>query len=480
MIKPRRELFFSEHLPACGRWAWPVALAMLVGLGLGACTEQESSQEAHERELAIAQKLKSLPYVATPRVSEENRGLRGVVAHDPERAYPGLNLYGSLTSLRAHLRSMSGEIVHSWDAEGVFTNRRDFPLGPGVLEALPDIPPGLLVAELYDRHLLTIETFSGLIKLDWDSKVVFARPNHAHHDVEVGPDGSLWVLTAAQRQVETGTEPITIIDDVIEHLAPDGALLQSYSIFEILAEDPGLRPLLAENIREARYWFQNLEQWEEARIGLHPSARSSFEGMFRLYDEAFVQKTRALEPSHALYVLRLTPADMLHSNSIEVLPAREDGLWESGNVLVSVRNLDLIAVVDLDARRVVWSWGPGEVSRQHQPSLLANGNLLIFDNGVAGGRSRVIELDPSRREIVWTYGDQEKDRFFCSAMGGVQGLPNGNVLITYSSAGRVFEVDRDGQVVWDFFNPNQGFNPFDQNSGVEVIESIYRLERVEP
>jgi hypothetical protein len=35
-------------------------------------------------------------------------------------------------------------------------------------------------------------------------------------------------------------------------------------------------------------------------------------------------------------------------------------------------------------------------------------------------------------------------------------LPNGNVLITESDGGRLFEVTRAGEIVWNFVNPTRG------------------------
>ena len=88
-----------------------------------------------------------------------------------------------------------------------------------------------------------------------------------------------------------------------------------------------------------------MDQWQETQIANKPAARADYEAMFRLYDEAFVQKTRTLARSAELYVLLLTPADILHANTLEILSGRPDGLWDEGHVLVSVRNLDLIAVL---------------------------------------------------------------------------------------------------------------------------------------
>ena len=45
--------------------------------------------------------------------------------------------------------------------------------------------------------------------------------------------------------------------------------------------------------------------------------------------------------------------------------------------------------------------------------------------------------------------------FFSAVQGAAQALPNGNVLVTESTKGRVFEVTRDGEIVWEFWNPDR-------------------------
>ena len=47
----------------------------------------------------------------------------------------------------------------------------------------------------------------------------------------------------------------------------------------------------------------------------------------------------------------------------------------------------------------------------------------------------------------------EADSFFSLLRGGNQRLPNGNTIITESDQGRVFEVTKDGKIVWEFYNP---------------------------
>ncbi len=44
-------------------------------------------------------------------------------------------------------------------------------------------------------------------------------------------------------------------------------------------------------------------------------------------------------------------------------------------------------------------------------------------------------------------------------MSGLQRLGNGNTLICEALTGRVFEVDTEGEIVWDYINPMYHPNP---------------------
>jgi hypothetical protein len=41
------------------------------------------------------------------------------------------------------------------------------------------------------------------------------------------------------------------------------------------------------------------------------------------------------------------------------------------------------------------------------------------------------------------------------SQGSVQPLPNGNMLVTEAEKGRVFELTRDKQIVWEFYHPEK-------------------------
>lgn len=78
----------------------------------------------------------------------------------------------------------------------------------------------------------------------------------------------------------------------------------------------------------------------------------------------------------------------------------------------------------------------------------------MFDNGLGRRWSRVIELDPLTKKIVWAYKAPNPADFYSATRGANQRLPNGNTLITNSDHGQVFEVTPDGEIVWEFLAPH--------------------------
>lgn len=132
---------------------------------------------------------------------------------------------------------------------------------------------------------------------------------------------------------------------------------------------------------------------------------------------------------------------------------KNDNCFQAGNWFLSFRNVNLIVILDKETKEIIWSWGPGELERQHSPKMLNNGNILIYDNGFNRGYTRVIELDPVKKEIVWEYKTNPPELFFSQSGGYAQRLPNENTLITDWEGGLVFEITKKGEIVWEWFNP---------------------------
>lgn len=108
-----------------------------------------------------------------------------------------------------------------------------------------------------------------------------------------------------------------------------------------------------------------------------------------------------------------------------------------------------------------WQWGgpfnelTGDDSKLFYHSHFSDvwdGGLLMFDNRTRELNSRLVEysFDGSSFEQTWEYMEPEPK--FENLLGDVQRIPVegcDNVLVSWSGQGRISEITRDGQVVWD-------------------------------
>jgi hypothetical protein len=125
------------------------------------------------------------------------------------------------------------------------------------------------------------------------------------------------------------------------------------------------------------------------------------------------------------------------------------------------------------------------------------GQFLIFNNGSRPEClcSSIDVWDPPVQEdgsyaledglpygpelLNWSYPAALDVSFFSPNISGVQPLPNGNMLICEGASGHVFEVTLEGNVVWDYVNPEGNFGIVPQ--GTEPIQNaVFRAYRYGP
>jgi outer membrane protein assembly factor BamB len=241
-------------------------------------------------------------------------------------------------------------------------------------------------------------------------------------------EGLIYVLTREAEILPRISEEIPVLHDFVAVLAPDGTELQKVSLLEAI---------------ERSDYSDVLERAVSSLA--HPSREIDVRG------------------------------DILHTNTLEILDGTLAGrlpAFRAGNVLVSMRHTNTIAVLDMNEAKIVWAMS-GPWVMQHQPTVLADGNMLLFDNLGAGGLSRVIEFDPGTQEIKWSYDGREYD-LYSHTIGSNQRLRNGNTLITDSDHGRAIEVTPSKRIVWEFRTPSRA------GDDREFIATLFELERLEP
>lgn len=146
--------------------------------------------------------------------------------------------------------------------------------------------------------------------------------------------------------------------------------------------------------------------------------------------------------------------DPFHPNDIEILPpelAAAFPLFVPGDLLISLRSINLVAVLDHATLRPKWS-GTGPWHQQHDPDFLPDGTISVFNNNMGLGASQIVVANPATGEHRVAFDGAARGNFYSWRRGRHQHLPNGNIVIAESERGRVIEVNRAGEIVWAFEN----------------------------
>ena len=355
--------------------------------------------------------VRALPYLQGYRPAVD---LPEVVVRDAAAVAPGLNLVLSGHAAEAVLMDRNGRALHRWRQ----------PLRPLWPELAAD--PATAKLEYWRRawlypngDLLAIYEGLGLVKLDARSRVLWSRRGGFHHDLFVTSTGDIWVLDREGKILPRINPQAGVLEDFVTVLDAHGRLKRRISILE--------------SLERSRY---------TSLLSRMPHA-----------------------------------GDIFHTNTLEVLDGRfaeRSPAFRKGNLLLSILKLDAIAVLDPGREAVVWA-KTGIWRRQHQPTLVGNGDLLLFDNTGAGrDLSRVLEVDPQTGAVRWQFGGFRQEDLFSRTLGSCQRLPNGNTLITESENGRALEVTRQGRVVWEFNNPHRA------GERGELVAVLFEVVRLPP
>ena len=147
--------------------------------------------------------------------------------------------------------------------------------------------------------------------------------------------------------------------------------------------------------------------------------------------------------------------DTFHPNDIEALSVEMAAAFpdfEAGDLLMSFRNIDLVAVLAPDTREVKW-WSHGPWIQQHDPDFLPSGEIGVFNNNNKWPRktSSIVAMDPSTRAVRTLPVDPEH-RFFTQYMGKHEVLDDGTLQVVVPFEGRALEFDAEGRLLLEINN----------------------------
>ncbi len=322
----------------------------------------------------------------------------GLRSYDPERACPGFTLFTPMFGDgTVYLLDLQGDVIHTWQ----------MPYPPGLYGYLTERGTLFYNGKILEdpARLISQQPWKGgvVLEVDWHGRVLWEvrHPDH-HHDGRRLRNGNVLLLCMAAIPQDITPR----VRGGIPNTEHNGKMYGDYLV-EMTTD--------GESVWE---WYS----WEH----LDPEI-----------DGITANQEKRNEWTHA--------------NTVEELP--------DGNIVASFRNISTVVIISRETGNILWKLRPPTLAQQHAPTLLRNGNLLIFDNGThrvdhSMPYSRVIEVDRATKQVVWSYQERRMYDFFSPYISNARRLPNGNTLICEGNFGRIFEVTSEGQVVWEFVNPH--------------------------
>ncbi|MCA8882252.1 MAG: hypothetical protein KDA50_00630 [Rhodobacteraceae bacterium] len=281
--------------------------------------------------------------------------------------------------------------------------------------------------------------YAGMVKLSRCGEPVWQLPHPTHHSVEKAESGGYWV--PGRQYLAPGddrfppftsrTDGGTYEDDLILKVSEQGEILLGKSIPEILYEN-GLSTLMT-------------------------ATGSNF-----LRDSSWDRE--------------LVHANKIGELSVEIAAAFPD--FEAGDLVLSLREYNLLFVVDPDDWRIKWHQ-TGPWARQHDPEFNADGTITVFNNNAyrlelnengqvdpgADKDSNILRTDPRTGVTQVAYGDAPGQMMSSVIRGKHDPRPGGGFVITEFEGGRVFETDAEGEIIWEYINR------YDEDRVVEITEA---------
>lgn len=344
----------------------------------------------------------------------------GLTHHDPDQSTHGYTLVTPGNGRHAYLIDIDGRIVHRWAFETIDPGYGRLLENGNLLMSgsdinLPDAPedePTKKPPPL-ERHVTRLGGYkTTLLEVDWDGNVVWQYENRfQHHDFVRLPNGN----TIVPEWVEL---PLRLHKSV-----QGGHRLPREKLPPLLSDDLVEVDTAGNEVRRIHIW----KLFDPKKDPIHPSRRRW---------------------------------EWTHLNALDVNDA--------GDIAISCRQMNRVAVIDATTGELKLKFT--DVHAQHHVTWVDDDHIQVFDNGETS--SSVLEIQVSTGDVTWKYKGAPVHQFFSSYISGAERLSSGNVLVCEGASGRLFEVTRESDVVWEWINP---FKNKRRNGDISV--TIYRAHR---
>ena len=340
----------------------------------------------------------------------------GLVGYEPSETSNGYTLINGMHkhNYAIKLLDMKGNMVHIWDVPYCkFWTCKD-KANEQTTNWVKEIGGSTLFP---NGDVIFSHQYSALTRLDKDCNVIWKKNYRAHHLLYQDKEGNIWTpaVKSINAKYKFGKNIFIVKDpEFVFKISPEGELLEEYNITDILiqSDKKGVFGSLLNN-----YYSKNSPVLLEGKNLTH-----------------------------------LNDVEIVEDPEVYALP-----IYNKGDILVSMNRINSIALIDPKTKQIKWlSVNP--FLRQHDPDIQKDGSLIVFDNNGGGKkgflecRSRILSISPINNQATVLFEKNKDNLFYSYNRGNQQKLPDGNLLITETTKGHVFEINKEGKVVWEYFD----------------------------
>ncbi len=397
----------------------------------------------------------------------------GTTVFDPDKSWNGYTLFIARETGPA-LIDMNGNVCRLWKGLHGF---------PAKL-----LPGGQVMGSLGVRSpKFGFMDQTDVVQVDWDGNITWKFDQYEYIE-DPGQEG-MWMARQHHDYQRQGNPVGYYVPDMDPYVDNGNTLILGHK--NLVDKRISDKPLVDDVIFEANWEGDIIWEWVCSEhfdeMGFTESAKNT------------------LSRNPTMVIGKGEVGDWMHMNSMSTLGPNKwfekgDKRFHPDNIIWDGRQTNIIAITDKETGKIVWQIGPdydrnealrelGWIIGQHHAHMIpkglpGEGNILVFDNGGFAGYgnpnpgslaghnnalrdySRIIEFDPITLKIVWQYTYLEAGhlsimnnyKFYSPLISAAQRLPNGNTMITEGSGGRIIEVTRDHEIVWEYISPYFGMD----------------------
>lgn len=434
--------------------------------------------------------------LSTLHAQEQERTV-GIMQNSSE-AFEGYTLFSCIYRSGVYLVDNCGKKVHEWGDDVRLANAAYLQEDGSLIRNYntPDADPTIRIGGGGE----------GIQKLDWDGNILWdfkynTATYRVHHDIAILPNGNILSLVFEERDFDACMQAGRDLDLLVDNKLWPEKIIE----IEPSGTDGG------EIVWEWVIWDHLIQDYDSTKdnygvVADHPE----------LLDINFVN-TDINNPGEA---------DWLHFNAIDYNPVLDQ-------IIVSSQRLSEIYIIDHGTTTeeaashsggrygqggdFLWRWGNPQVYdqgtiddkklwSQHDAHWIPagrqdGGKIMVFNNGdhrIPFHYSSVDIIVPPINPIgdyaitpgtafgpvdpEWTYTSDLKTDFYSGFISSAKRLPNGNTLVCEGADGRIFELNWNKDIVWEYVNPMYSDGTLEQGqeipwNGWTHMNATFRAKR---